>query len=322
MDRQTTMWANAKGFRAINKDTMVGMIERIPVTLRIDGQNTVFLFSVEADAAQLASLSTRMTEYGAELGGTLQVMTEGGKVVLVRGGAALLNQQGLDRLLLMFLQETRTLGIQPRTTCEICGRPAESVVAADARATTVCASCKDSAKKNVKKGNPITGFIGAFLGAAVGAVPWIVCITVLNFYLGYLAILIGACSFIGYRLLGGSRKKGFAIFSVVLSTLLAVLASEVVSIAIQEEIPLMLTALLYMKAVVNLDFVILANTAFALVFSAIGISYAVRKIKTYIFADSMEVIAPVSGPAAYAQPVIQPTAPQLENPEQNTKNQG
>ena len=70
------------------------------------------------------------------------------------------------------------------------------------------------------------GVIGALLGALVGAVPWFLVSTFTDFYVGWLGFLVGWTAAFGYQKLKGRRSFGLAMVTVVICSLLALVAAE------------------------------------------------------------------------------------------------
>ena len=76
------------------------------------------------------------------------------------------------------------------------------------------------------EGSVPMGVIGALLGALAGAVPWFLVSTFTSFYVGWLGFLVGWAAAFGYRKLKGRRSFGPAMVTVVISSLLALVAAE------------------------------------------------------------------------------------------------
>ena len=80
------------------------------------------------------------------------------------------------------------------------------------------------------QGSVPMGILGALLGALVGAVPWFLVTTFANFYVGWLGFLVGWAAAFGYQKLKGRKSFGFAMVTVVICSLLALVAAEFGSI--------------------------------------------------------------------------------------------
>ena len=76
------------------------------------------------------------------------------------------------------------------------------------------------------QGSVPLGVIGALLGALAGAVPWFLVSTFSDFYVGWLGFLVGWAAAFGYQKLKGRRAFGFAMVTVVICSLLALVTAE------------------------------------------------------------------------------------------------
>ena len=79
------------------------------------------------------------------------------------------------------------------------------------------------------KGSTVLGIIGAFLGAVVGAVPWFLASTFAHFFIGYLGFLVGWAAAFGYGKLHGRRSYRFAMVTVVICSILALVLADFAS---------------------------------------------------------------------------------------------
>lgn len=75
-------------------------------------------------------------------------------------------------------------------------------------------------------GSYFRGILGALLGAVVGAIPWFIVSTFLNYFVGLLGFVIGLGAFFGYRLMKGARNTVFAFVAIILSSILAICLAE------------------------------------------------------------------------------------------------
>ena len=167
-------------------------------------------------------------------------------------------------------------------------------------------------QKELKNGY-VNGIIGALLGALIGAVPWYLAETFLNIFAAVLGLLISMASFYGYMLLGGARKKGFGLAVIIISSVIAVCASEyfsnftvlcrdqyIKSQAASLGVSVPQLAFLYMSLPEVLKGMI-PNLLLGLLFAALGIFSSMKRILPY-FAYGTAV------PEAPAEAVPQQTA--------------
>lgn len=67
----------------------------------------------------------------------------------------------------------------------------------------------------------LRGALGALIGALIGALPWFLVQWLVGWNMWYLGALVGIASFYGYAFLWGAHDTGFALGSVIVSSLLA-----------------------------------------------------------------------------------------------------
>ncbi len=123
------------------------------------------------------------------------------------------------------------------TCCEICGETAEiSVYTVNGKILCACEDCYnktidslDELKETIKrkKGNVITGLVGAFIGSLIGVALWVAI-----YALGYIAticgIVLGVCIIKGFELFGGKLNL-FGIISTIIITIIMVYAATYIS---------------------------------------------------------------------------------------------
>lgn len=78
----------------------------------------------------------------------------------------------------------------------------------------------------------LAGILGALLGAIVGVLPWFLASTLLSWQFGWLALLVSAGAFFGYRFLRGAHSTSFAVGCIVVSSLLAMFAACLLDLAL------------------------------------------------------------------------------------------
>ena len=79
------------------------------------------------------------------------------------------------------------------------------------------------------KGSAVLGIVGALVGAVVGAVPWFLASTFTHFFIGYLGFLVGWAAAFGYGKLHGRRTYRFAMVTVVICSILALVLADFAS---------------------------------------------------------------------------------------------
>ena len=83
--------------------------------------------------------------------------------------------------------------------------------------------------EETSKGSEILVIVGALVGAVVGAIPWFLASTFTHFFIGYLGFLIGWASAFGYGKLNGRRSFPFAIITVVVCSIIALVLADFAS---------------------------------------------------------------------------------------------
>lgn len=90
-------------------------------------------------------------------------------------------------------------------------------------------ACRGPEIEEEPKGSVVLGVLGAMLGAVVGAVPWFLASTFTSFFIGYLGFLIGWAAAFGYGKFHGRRSYGFAMTTVVICSVLALVLADFAS---------------------------------------------------------------------------------------------
>ena len=158
--------------------------------------------------------------------------------VLVTANKKLYKDDNLDFLVKLFLKTAKDFGAVPSTICSVCSGSANSYIFHSGKASCMCANCQNELGQRVQNssGSPasyISGLFGALVGAVIGAIPWFLSIYFLQLYVGYLAILIGFCSFYGYKLLRGPRKKVVANTIISVTSFIVIILSNFVYLGVQ-----------------------------------------------------------------------------------------
>lgn len=134
----------------------------------------------------------------------------------------------------------RDMGLHAPETCPVCKRGGCEATAllggGYVPVHRVCveqhgASAQARAAKALQ-GNYLTGFLGAILGGVVGAVPAVLCLNFMNYYVAILYALIPLAAYHGYRICKG-RMNGGALAGAVLSSILNLFTVEFLGVFIQ-----------------------------------------------------------------------------------------
>lgn len=133
-----------------------------------------------------------------------------------------------------------------------------------------------------KEGSYVLGIIGAFVGGMVATVPWILMYVYGQMILSLLAIIIGLCSFYGYKLCKGKMSKKVPIIITVISLLSVSIATFVI-------IPLLLLEKEgFTVTMDNLEILydsseftgaLIKDYVISLIFTFLGISGVIAKIR-------------------------------------------
>lgn len=182
----------------------------------------------------------------------------------------------------------RELGSVPPQTCPICRKPGCDATAMVRGHVAVHAACMErfgqQAMTNAQeglKGNYFTGLIGALLGGLVGAVPAVLCLNFMDYYVGLLYALIPLGASYGYKLFKGKRNQ-MSFVCTLLSSVLNLATVEFLTIYIQlgmvrESLPTLGFAMrTFLSYVESGD--IFASGVMNLVWLAVGIYLAWRTI--------------------------------------------
>lgn len=149
---------------------------------------------------------------------------------------------------------------------------------------------------NEQQNTPVTyfkGLLGAALGALVGAIPWFLVSTFLEFYVGWLGFIVAFASFFGYKLLRGAKVKWYGITVMILFSVIAIYLSEFFSYVYyltndpewqeyaalegMEIFPYVISSLLMPENLL----LILKDTAVGIIIGILGVCSNIKAINTY-----------------------------------------
>ncbi len=208
--------AEALGLTYHAKDrVMLGKYKNYKVVARENLPERLYSVSFPiktSDLTQTESMNAFIQELVLDKKKIKKVTYEGGglRVDVIMKGMAKTNVSYLTEL----IDKIATFAARNyyETCCEMCGENKETEVhLINNKAVYVCETCYgqiieglDSLQENAKqrKGNFVTGIVGAFLGSLIGIALWVVV-----YALGYIAAICGVvlavCIIKGYELFGG-----------------------------------------------------------------------------------------------------------------------
>ena len=128
------------------------------------------------------------------------------------------------------------------------------------------------------------GAVGAFLGALVGVIPWVL-VGAMGWYSWLFGSVISVASFYGYQWLKGAHSTRFAVGSIVVSSLLALMVAQVLGMAVDwmtlSEVPMSFgEALAFCLSPVGIR-LMLSDSLFGLIACAVGFIGIRGKVMAY-----------------------------------------
>lgn len=153
------------------------------------------------------------------------------------------NKHDIDNLTEILNEITdyfRSVGLV--SCCKYCGAQADlGIYSVNRTCDAMCGSCFGKTKDNLsqaqleikqKKGNMLTGIVGALLGALLGGILWVI-VYQIGFIAGIVGLVIAICAIKGYELLGGKLNGAGLAISLVIAVLVLFVA-EYGSLTYQE----------------------------------------------------------------------------------------
>ena len=293
------------GFRQVGEGKNAvgrGLLFGFPSEAAAQKNGLVFVCGVDAkpDAKQYKAIKQRLKEDArtkgrisvtptvpgdeADTGGNFFVVT----VTFGKDDPRLWYEQTMDALETILREE----GMIAPIGCAICGGDGGDALAHyDGRPALVHMSClrqwKDAQQEalELKKQNSghLRGVLGGLLGGVVGAVPALLALSFLDFYVGWLFALIPMGIYFGWKLFGGKLSRVTTIFTILYTLALALVVEVIDSWLIlrglfpYDQVTLLGTIEAYLDPALFAEW-FLAPTLMALLFSAIGIFFAWRMI--------------------------------------------
>lgn len=184
--------------------------------------------------------------------------------------------------------------------------------------------------EETSKGSIILGIVGALVGAVIGAIPWFLASTFTNFFIGYLGFLIGWAAAFGYGKLHGRRSFPFAMVTVVICSIIALVLADFASnmYVLCTDADWQATAHRFHMSVAELAYLsitdrdnlhlILPNLIIGLLIGMLGVASCAGYVRNYT--QSGKVSRPTAGPgvAGTTNGWTQPASTGLELPRQFT----
>lgn len=140
-------------------------------------------------------------------------------------------------------------------------------------------------KEKKSNGNYITGIIGALIGSVIATLPWILCYVYANMMWSILAVFIAAGAYKGYELLKGKIDNKVPVIIVIVSVVAITIATLVIIpnlLIIKDYGSFSMDLFKKLYEVDEFKKAILGDYAFSLLFTFLGISGVVGRIKAGI----------------------------------------
>ena len=136
-----------------------------------------------------------------------------------------------------------------------------------------------------KENGHLLGIIGAIIGAIVGAIPWVLVYVYGNMMLSFLAIIIAAGGFYGYKLFKGKMDKSLPIILMIISIIVVSVATLLVIPLIlihNEGMQVSVDALKYIYSYGDFQSAIIRDFIVSIIFTVLGSSVITSNVKRQI----------------------------------------
>ena len=294
MEAKLREFAGARSF-TVEQRFIYGLVDNVYVTITPNGNLLQIYFAMSCpvlkaeDAIKQALKQTKNAK--------IQTVKQSSEsiVVTLRKTRKLLQVENMNVVLQAVISAAKENNVVPNISCVNCGKQTEDIALFADVACPLCASCVQKIEENNRsyKGSPVayvTGIIGALLGALIGSIPWIV-IYHLGWILSILAALIAVCSFQGYKLFRGPRKRGTASVIIYTSSIFASVASFVIYVFVLLKYYGYDAFSLHNYIVLFSDSEVITSIIIALVFALLGIAGIHKQISTYTIPKNAKLIA-------------------------------
>lgn len=133
-----------------------------------------------------------------------------------------------------------------------------------------------------KRGNYLSGVLGAFIGGLIAAVPWIVLYVFLNMITSIAAVLIGMGAYAGYKMMNGPKSKGAIGIIIVVSLIVVTLTNFVIIPFVylaKDGYPISMRYYKWFFSSKELMAAMVKDYAFSILFTFLGVQSVIRTIK-------------------------------------------
>lgn len=148
-----------------------------------------------------------------------------------------------------------------------------------------------------KKGNYLTGIIGAIIGGFIATIPWVLAYVYGNMMLSLLAVLIAAGEFYGYKLCKGKIDKKLPIIIMILAIIVVSVTTLLIIPAwllAKEGLPATLQAIKNLYSFSDFSTAIMRDYLISVVFTVLGASIVTSSVKKQLANNVEDVNLTVS----------------------------
>jgi hypothetical protein len=288
MEAKLLQFAQSKRFTAENR-FIYGIYDDVYITITPLGNILQLYFSMSCPVVK-AEEPLKQALKGIKGVKSPKIIQKSDAIVLTLGKTRkLLETDTLNAVITAVISAAKKANVVPNVNCVHCGKRTDDVAIFREAACPVCSGCvraieEDNRSYTSSPISYITGIIGAVVGALIGAIPWVI-ISYFGWVLSILASLIALCSFYGYKLFRGPKKRAAAGVIIYASSIFMSIASFIISvfvilsIYVGEIVPVD-EFLRWLPSYLQ-DVSVIRDLLIVLVFSILGIAGIHKKIATY-----------------------------------------
>ena len=136
-----------------------------------------------------------------------------------------------------------------------------------------------------KENGHLLGILGAVLGAIIGAIPWVLVYIYGNMMLSFLAVIIAAGGFYGYKLFKGKMDKSLPIILMIISIIVVTIATLLIIPLIlihNEGIKVSMDSLKYIYSYGDFQSAIIRDFIVSIIFTVLGSSVITSNVRRQI----------------------------------------